>query len=141
MKVIIINGPNLNLLSYRDKKVYGELSYEKLKEELILYGAQKSIDIEVFQSNHEGDIIDKIHNCITTKVDAIIINPAAFTHYSFAIRDALEIAACKKVEVHLSDIYSREQFRSVSVIKDVVDMSFYGKGIQSYFDGIDYIEN
>ncbi len=139
MKFFIINGPNLNMLGYRNKLLYGEMSYEELKKELICYGASKSIDIEVYQSNHEGDIIDLIHRCILERVDGIIINPGALTHYSYAIRDALEIAVCKKVEVHLSNIYEREDFRGVSVICDVVDASFFGKKHVSYFEAIDYI--
>ncbi len=130
MNIIIINGPNLNMLGKRGS-IYGNFTYEEMCKKI-----QSSFDFEIefFQSNFEGEIIEKIHACL--KYDAIIINPAAFTHYSYAIRDALEIFKGLKVEVHLTNINEREDFRKINVIKDVCDNSFIGFGIDGYIKAV-----
>lgn len=135
MKIQVINGPNLNMLGVREPGVYGSLTLaqinDKIKEEADLHGIQ----VAFFQSNHEGAIIDEIHACFE-KVDGIIINPGAYTHYSIAIRDAIASVCIPTIEVHLSDIQQREEFRKVSVIKDVCIEQISGKGVNSYIEGV-----
>lgn len=130
MNIIIINGPNMNMLGKRDS-IYGTLSYEEMCQSI---QSNFDFEIEFFQSNFEGEIIEKIHSCL--ECDAIIINPAAFTHYSYAIRDALEIFKGLKIEVHLTNINEREEFRKINVIKDVCDNSFIGLGIDGYIEAV-----
>lgn len=139
MRIKIINGPNINMLGIRDKSVYGDNSYQDLLTLIQNYCITKNINIEIIQSNNEGTIIDEIHDVINSKFDGLIINPGAYTHYSYAIRDALSILKITKVEVHISDIYHRESFRSINVIRDVVDFSIVGKGIEGYLEAIDYL--
>lgn len=140
MKIRVINGPNLNLIGIREKGVYGTQSYSDLKALIESYGKEKDIHIEVLQTNHEGAIIDYIHDAYFKGYDGIIINPGAYTHYSYAIHDALSsVEPLLKVEVHLSNIYQREEFRQVNVIKDTVDYSVIGKGFQGYIEAIDYL--
>lgn len=140
MKIKIINGPNLNMLGSRDPSHYGYKTYDDLVKEITNYCKKLKIDVTVVQSNHEGIIIDEIQKTFE-KYDGLIINPGAYTHYSYAIRDALEILSCPIVEVHLSNIYKRESFRSVSVIKDVVSHSIIDKGIAGYLEAIKYLVN
>ncbi len=104
-KVIIINGPNLNLLGKREEDVYGSKSFDELYEELEIFSKEKDIDLSYFQSNHEGEIVDKIHEAIGN-MDFIIINPGAFTHYSYSIHDALVASRIPAVEVHISNIFA-----------------------------------
>ncbi len=132
MKIKIINGPNLNLLGRRDNHIYGK---ETLRDiETWLHSKVNSKDsVKWFQSNHEGQIIDEIHACIDS-YDGIIINPGAFTHYSYAIRDAIESTKIPTVEVHLSDIHNRENFRKISVIKDVCIEQIFGHGKTGYLN-------
>ncbi|WP_025724631.1 type II 3-dehydroquinate dehydratase [Acholeplasma granularum] len=134
MNILIINGPNLNMLGKRDPVHYGKMTLNELND--YIRNSFKDINFDFFQSNHEGEIIDYIQ---TTLADALIINPAAYTHTSLAIRDALEIFNKIKVEVHLSNINEREEFRKVNYIKDVCDASFLGKKEQSYIEAIEYI--
>ncbi len=136
MKAIIINGPNLNMLKYRES-IYGNLSYEELCSTI---RSKYDFKIDIFQSNSEGEIIDLIHNAINN-YDAMIINPAAYTHYSYAISDALKIYKGIKVEVHLTNINEREDYRRVSVIRNDCDACFMGGGINSYFDAIAFVKN
>lgn len=132
MRIKIINGPNLNLLGMRDNHIYGK---ETLSEvEIWLHSKIKNENsIKWFQSNHEGKIIDEIHSCIGS-YDGIIINPGAFTHYSYSIRDAIESVSIPTVEVHLSDIHNREDFRKISVIKDVCIEQISGLGKTGYLN-------
>ena len=134
MRIKIINGPNLNLLGMRDNHIYGK---ETLSEvEIWLHSKIKNEkSIKWFQSNHEGKIIDEIHSCIGS-YDGIIINPGAFTHYSYSIRDAIESVSIPTVEVHLSNIMKREDFRKISVLRDVCIKQIYGLGKQSYIEGL-----
>lgn len=136
MYILIINGPNLNMLKRRDKEIYGDLDLKKINKELTT--KFKSLKFKFYQTNHEGKIIDKIQK-INHKCLGIIINPGAFTHYSYAIRDALEIIKIPKVEVHLSNILKRDDFRKISVIQDVVDQTFMGEYIHSYFNAVNFI--
>ena len=138
MKLLVINGPNLNFLGIREKNIYGNQDYEYLKNLIAEKGRKIGADIEVFQSNYEGGIIDRIQDAYFDGTQAIVINPGAYTHYSYAIRDALASIVVPKVEIHISDITKREPFRQVSVTKEVCDFQIYGKGLQGYLEAIDY---
>ena len=130
-KIIIINGPNLNLLGQREQSQYGSITYEELKKKCLEKCDELNIKIEFIQSNVEGEIVSIIQSA-NEKFDGIIINAAAFTHTSVAIRDALEIYKKKKIEVHISNIYTREEFRRKSLISDVVNGGIFGLGSEGY---------
>lgn len=138
MNILVINGPNLNMLGVRDKNIYGNNTYKDLVKSIKDYAKEKSVKVKCVQSNYEGKIIDYIHKSIG-KFDAIIINAGAYTHYSYAIKDALNLVKIPKVEVHISNIYEREEFRKISVIKDECDYSIVGQGIKGYLLAIDYL--
>lgn len=138
MNILVINGPNLNMLGVRDKSIYGETSYNDLVKLIKEYAKEKNVKVKCVQSNYEGKIIDYIHKSIG-KFDAIIINAGAYTHYSYAIKDALNLVSIPKVEVHISNIYEREEFRKINVIKDECDYSIVGQGIKGYLLAIDYL--
>ncbi len=139
MKLLVINGPNLNFLGIREKGIYGTMTYEDLVKLLEEKGKETGNEITVFQSNHEGAIIDRIQEAYFDKTEGIIINPGAFTHYSYAIRDALASVELPKVEIHISDITKREEFRKISVIKEVCQKQIYGKGIPGYLEAVEYL--
>lgn len=141
MKILVINGPNLNFLGIRDKNIYGAQDYEYLKDLIAKKAKETGSDIEVWQSNHEGAIIDRIQEAYFDGTEGIVINPGAYTHYSYAIHDALETIRVLKVEVHISDITQREDFRKVSVTKPACDYQIYGHGLNGYLEAIDYILN
>lgn len=138
-KVLVIQGPNLNLLGEREPGIYGTDSFESINNEILQNAKERGFDCEIFQSNHEGAIIDKLHEA-RKEFDGIVINAGAYTHYSYAIRDAISAIKIPVVEVHLSDIYSREGFRSQSVIKDVCIAQISGHGKKSYFLGLDELK-
>lgn len=130
-KILIINGPNLNVLHLRNKEIYGNFSLDKITQDCQDLAREIQAEVVFFQSNNEGEIIDAIHQAIN-KFAGIIINPAGFTHSSVAIRDALEIFTGKKIEIHLSNIYKREEFRHHSYVSGVVDGVISGLGAQVY---------
>ena len=130
-KIIIINGPNLNLLGEREQSLYGTVSFDGLKEKCLKKATELKIDAEFFQSNIEGEIVSKIQEA-RKKFDGIIINAAAFTHTSVAIRDALSIFKKPIIELHISNIYNREEFRHKSLISDVVTGGIFGLGSNGY---------
>ncbi len=136
-KIIIINGPNLNLLGKREEEIYGSRSFEELRKELDELARDKA-EISYFQSNHEGEIIDRIHKCIGN-TDFIIINPGALTHYSYGIHDAILASKIPTIEVHISNIYSREQWRAKSVISPAVMGVISGLGLEGYKIAVLYI--
>lgn len=138
MRILIVNGPNLNFLGKREPETYGNRSYSDLVNYLLDYAQNNDLYLEIYQSNHEGEIIDIIQNKYED-FEALIINPGAYTHYSYAIYDCLLSVNIKKVEVHLSDIYNREDFRKISVIKPACNIQFYGRGFESYIDAIKYL--
>lgn len=140
MKILIINGPNINLLGIREKDIYGSISYEKLCEEIIENAKELSIEIDIVQSNIEGEIINYIHNALGT-YDGIVINPGAYTHYSIAIYDALKAINIPAIEVHISNIYNREEFRRKSVIAPACIGQISGFGQYSYTLGIMGMKN
>lgn len=131
MKALVIHGPNLNLLGKREPDIYGNMSFDEINERIKSAAAELGVEVEVFQSNHEGAIIDAIQYAMDKK-DGIIINPGAFTHYSIALRDALAGAGLPVVEVHLSNIYAREEFRKTSVTAPVASGIISGFGFESY---------
>lgn len=139
MKILVINGPNLNFLGIREKSVYGTQDYDYLLNMIAKKGEETGSVIEVFQSNHEGAIIDRIQDSYFDGTEGIVINPGAFTHYSYAIRDALASITVPKVEIHISDIMNREEFRKVSVTAPVCDKQIYGQGLDGYLQAIDFI--
>jgi 3-dehydroquinate dehydratase-2 len=140
MKILVINGPNLNLLGIREPEIYGSETLEDMGNWLDEQPDADTHDIIWFQSNHEGDLIDQIQSTISL-FDGIIINPGALTHYSFAIRDAIASVNTPTVEVHLSDINSREEFRRVSVIKDECISQISGLGKHVYIEAVKTLVN
>ena len=137
-KVLVINGPNLNMLGKRPKEHYGSLTLDEINN--LMVQNKGNLELEFFQSNCEGKIVTEIQFAVN-KFDAIIINPAAYTHTSVAIHDALEIFAGIKVEVHLSDVDNRDDFRKINFVRDVCDITFTGKKEGSYLDAINYLKN
>jgi len=135
MRILVINGPNLNLLGLREPQIYGEQSYQDLLSYLHSCGEDLGIELQVFQSNHEGAIVDAIQEAYG-KADGIVINPAAYTHTSIAILDALKAVALPTVEVHLSNIHERESFRRHSYISSVCLASICGKGFSGYREAL-----
>ena len=135
MRLIIINGPNLNLLGIREKEIYGDQSFENFYQSL--KEKYKNVSIEYFQSNHEGELIEKIQE-IGFKYDGIIINGGGFTHTSIALRDAISSIKCPAVEVHISNILSREEFRKNSYLSDVCQGIISGLGLSGYEYAIQY---
>lgn len=132
MKILVLNGPNINFLGIREKGIYGEKDYNVLKKELEEIGEEKHITIDVFQSNSEGEIIDRIQETYFDKTDGIVINPGAYTHYSYGIKDALASVVVPKIEVHISNIYTREEFRHTSVTAPECNGQITGLGFYGY---------
>ena len=139
MKILVINGPNLNFLGIREKSVYGTQDYDYLLNMIAEKGQKEGCTLEVFQSNHEGAIIDRIQDAYSDGTEGIVINPGAYTHYSYAIRDALASIQVPKVEIHISNIMEREEFRKVSVTAPACDRQIYGQGLAGYLLAIDHI--
>ena len=135
MRILIINGPNLNLIGKREPEVYGSETLDEIMEWLEASPEMREHELEHFQSNHEGAIIDRLHNAMGQS-DGIIINPGAYSHTSYAIRDAITSVGIPTMEVHLSDIHNREEFRKVSVISPVCVGQILGLGKKSYLEGL-----
>lgn len=134
--ILVAHGPNLNLLGRREPTVYGTQSLEEIDAAITLRAEELGVHVECFQSNHEGAIIDRIHEAVD-RFDGILINPGALTHYSYALRDALSAAALPLVEAHLSNIYAREPFRGQSVLSAVAGGVICGLGVDSYLLGLE----
>lgn len=134
-KVFLIHGVNLNMTGIREKGIYGTDTLCDMVEKIKAYGKERGVEIKPFQSNYEGRIVDIIHSAYKN-ADAIIINPGAYTHYSYAIRDAVASVDVPAYEVHISNIYEREDFRKISVIAPVCRGQIYGKGINGYYEAI-----
>jgi len=144
MKILIINGPNLNLLGKRDQSIYGSLGLNEIEKKLNIEARKNNVDIDFFQSNHEGDIVDFIQSN-SINADGIIINPGALTHYGISLRDGLLDSKIPLIEVHLSNIHSREEFRNKSVVSDISVGQIVGFGWHGYIYALNflkyYIEN
>jgi len=136
--ILVIHGPNLNLLGLRNAEIYGTLTLDKINRSIRKKAQMLKLGIKIFQTNHEGKIIDFIH-ARRKRASGILINPGALTHYSYAIRDAIEAVQLPAVEVHLSDIHNREDFRKISVIEPVCIAQVSGKLVDSYLEGLDIL--
>ena len=136
MKILIINGPNINMLGIREPDIYGKETNQTLIDNVNNYALKQGIEVECYQSNHEGDIVDKIQAALGS-TDGIVINPAAYTHTSIAILDALKSVGVPAVEVHISDVSKRESFRQISFIRDYCIKTIIGQGINGYCMAID----
>ena len=137
MKLLVINGPNLNMLGIREPEIYGNQTYANLVNIIEDYAKEKNVEVEIFQSNYEGAIVDKIQEAYG-RIDGIIINPAAYTHTSVAILDALKSVNIKAVEVHISNVPSRESFRQISFVREWCSKTITGKGFNGYLEAIDF---
>lgn len=141
MKILVIHGPNLNMLGIREPEIYGKITLAQINSKLKQLAKKYKVELDIFQSNHEGDIVDRIGKAKKENVDAIIINPAAYTHTSVAIRDAISASGLPTVEVHLSNIYAREEFRHTSVIAPVCKGQISGLGPYSYYLALEAVVN
>ena len=139
MKILVINGPNINLLGRREPEIYGKTSYDELLEKIRGWAGSLNIDVDFFQSNHEGAIVDTIQAAYG-KYDGIIINPAAYTNPSIAIPDALRAVGIPAVEVHLSDIQNREEFRRISYTASACEITYSGLGAEGYKKGLEVLK-
>ena len=137
-KVLLLNGPNLNMLGVREPAIYGRDTLASIEAEVVQYGAERGVEVVCYQSNHEGVLIDKLHEAHTA-YDGVVYNPGAHTHYSYALRDAIGSIDTPVVEVHLSDIEAREEFRRVSVIAPVCIAQIKGKGKLGYKEALDVL--
>ncbi|MCM1226593.1 MAG: type II 3-dehydroquinate dehydratase [Clostridium sp.] len=135
-KILVINGPNLNLLGEREPGIYGRKGYAELSDRIMDKADELGVKCEIFQSNHEGAIVDKLH-AARKSADGIVINAGAYTHYSYAIRDAIAAIKIPVIEVHISNVFARDEFRSKSVIGSVCRGSISGFGFGSYFMAMD----
>ena len=139
MKILVINGPNLNMLGIREPDIYGRETYASLIEKISNHCKGKNIDVEFYQSNHEGDLVDKIQAAYGN-ADGIVINPGAYTHTSVAILDAVKAVSIPTVEVHISEVDKREEFRQVSYIRLACVKTVTGHGTDGYLEAIDFLE-
>lgn len=140
MKLLVLNGPNLNMLGVREPEIYGAQTYSDLCNLINGYADKKGVEIEIYQSNYEGDLVTKIQNAYKV-FDGIVINPAAYTHTSVALLDALKSVGIPSVEVHISDVSKREDFRQISFVRQYCFKTIAGRGFQGYLDAIDELIN
>ena len=138
MKILVINGPIINMLGIREPDIYGKKTYNQLCSQISEHCEKKGIEVDLFQSNHEGDIVDEIQEALGV-YDGIVINPAAYTHTSVAILDALKAVAIPAVEVHISEVSEREAFRQVSYVRYYCEKTICGHGFDGYLEAIDYL--
>ena len=136
LKVLVLNGVNLNMFGKRDPAQYGTATLDDINAKVTALGHELGAQVECFQTNHEGEMCERIHRAFEDNVDAVVINAGAWTHYSYAIRDALAILKCPIVEVHMSNIHAREPFRHVSVFAELVKGQICGLGVDSYVQGL-----
>ena len=139
MKLLVINGPNLNMLGIREPDIYGRTTYDDLCGMIIEHALSIGVEVELYQSNHEGDLVDKIQQAYGN-TDGIIINPGAYTHTSVAILDALKAVAIPAVEVHISDVDAREEFRQISYIRSYCTATISGHGVCGYLEAMDLLK-
>lgn len=138
MNVLVLNGPNLNLLGEREPEIYGTTTLPQIESLVAERARELGIAVRTFQSNHEGALVDRLHE-VRKWADGVIFNPGAFTHYSYSLRDAIVGTKLRVVEVHLSDLEKREAWRRVSVIADVVAHRIIGKGVAGYLEALDWL--
>lgn len=138
MNLLVINGPNLNLLGIREPRIYGTDTYQELCEKILAHGKALGVHVELYQSNHEGDLVDAIQRAYG-RVDGIVINPGAYTHTSIVLLDALKAVGIRAVEVHLSDPDAREDFRKISYVRLACEKTIAGHGIRGYLEAMDYL--
>ncbi len=138
MKLLVINGPNLNMLGIREPGIYGRETYETLLQKIRAYCAEKGVEVEFYQSNHEGGLVDAIQGAYG-KMDGIVINPGAYTHTSIAILDAAKAVGLPMVEVHISDVSKREDFRQISYIRAACQKTISGHGTDGYLEAVDFL--
>lgn len=139
MKILVINGPNLNMLGIREPEIYGSATYDDLKALIQSAADTRGVSVEFFQSNHEGALVDAVQQAYFDQVDGIIINPAAYTHTSVAILDAVKSVGIPTVEVHISDVTTREDFRQVSYVRAACVGTVMGKGFDGYVEALDML--
>lgn len=140
MKILVINGPNINMLGIREPGIYGKEDYKTLCRNIREYAKQNGIGVKLYQSNHEGDLVTAIQSAYK-KYDGIVINPGAYTHTSIAILDAVKAVAIPTVEVHISDVSAREDFRQVSYIRAACAKTIAGHGIKGYTEAMEFLKN
>lgn len=138
MKILVLNGPNINMLGIREPDIYGRETYDDLCVKIKNYAKEKGVEVKLFQSNHEGDLVDEIQAAYN-KFDGIVINPAAYTHTSVALLDAVKAVGIKTVEVHISDVSAREDFRQVSYIRKAAVATVSGLGTDGYLKAMDIL--
>ena len=141
MKILVLNGPNLNFLGIREPEVYGKETYEDLCNLIQEYAAKRQIEVEFKQSNHEGTLVDYLQAAYFNHIDGIVFNPGAYTHTSIALLDALKSINIPCVEVHISDVIKREEFRMQSYLRSACVTTIMGKGLNGYLEAIDYLIN
>ncbi len=141
MKILVINGPNLNMLGIREPDKYGKETYEDLLCKISAYCLKKGVEVSFYQSNHEGDLVDRIQQAFWDKEDAIVINPGAYTHTSIALLDAVKAVNIPTAEVHISDVAAREDFRQISYIREACVFTVMGHGTDGYLEAIDFFIN
>ena len=140
MKILVINGPNINFLGIREPEIYGKTTYKDMLEIISSYAEKQGVEVSFFQSNHEGALVDAIQEAYYNKIDGIVINPAAYTHTSIAILDALKAVGITTVEVHLSAVEKREDFRQISYVGKYACTTITGQGVNGYLQAIDHLK-
>ena len=138
MKILVINGPNINMLGIREPEIYGSENYNSLLEKISAHAAEKNIEVDFFQSNHEGALVDKIQEAYGV-FDGIVINPGAYTHTSIALLDAIKATCIPTVEVHISKVEEREDFRQISYVRLACVKTITGHGTDGYLEAVDYL--
>lgn len=141
MKILVINGPNINFLGIREPEIYGKTTYKDMLDIISDHASKQGVAISFFQSNHEGDLVDAIQGAYYDKIDGIVINPAAYTHTSIAILDALKAVGIPTVEVHLSAVEKREDFRQISYVGKYACKTITGMGVDGYLVAIDFLKD
>ena len=139
MKILVLNGPNLNMLGIREPELYGASTYDDLVRMITSHCEEKGVEVKCLQSNHEGDLVDYIQQAYFDKTDGIVINPGAYTHTSVALLDALKAVSIPAVEVHITQVDQREEFRRISYVSYYCSKTIIGKGFDGYLEAIDYL--
>ena len=138
MKILVINGPNLNMLGVREPELYGRETYADLLEKIRRHAEKAGVEVSFFQSNHEGDLVDAIQGAYGVQ-DGLILNPGAYTHTSVALLDALKTVGIRTVEVHITDVDSREEFRKISYVRAACEKTIIGHGTDGYLEALDFL--